>query len=60
MRAEVLNNGKPFPLGEAKYDEIVIGFGFVQCFRNGSCYATYALEIFGEDSTQSLTIKDQE
>lgn len=60
MKVEVLDNGESFPLGKAQYDEIVIGFGFVQCFRNGSCYATYALEIFDENSTQSLTIKDQE
>lgn len=60
MKTEVLNDGESFPLGKAKYDEIVIGFGFVQCFRNGSCYATYALDTFDKDSTQSFTIKDQE
>lgn len=60
MKTEVLNDGKGFPLGKSKYDEIVIGFGFIQCFRNGNCYATYALDSFDENSTQSFTIKDQE
>lgn len=60
MKTEILNNGEPFPLNFNKIDEIIIGHGVVQCFRSGSCYATYSLSMFEEDSTQTISIKDEE
>lgn len=60
MKTELLNDGESCPPWKSQYDEIVIGRGFVQCFRDKRCYATYALDCFDEESTQSFTIKDQE
>lgn len=60
MKTELLNAGELSMLGECQYDEIIIGRGFVQCFRDKRCYATYALDCFDEESVQSFTIKDQE
>jgi hypothetical protein len=60
MKTELLNAGKSTILGKSQYDEIIIGNGFVKCFRNNLCYATYSLDCFDSESTQSFTIKDQE
>lgn len=62
MKTEILKNGEPISSinNVTKFDEIVIGHGFVQCFRKGRCYATYSLIMFGEDSIRTISIKNEE